>query len=91
MKLKIDKVKNNTVKICDLIVIHHDVESENDKTYMILNEYEGYTLRNLESGVKATGYSSTIEELIQSINDKSYTHYSQEEYELLLHRKVVAN
>lgn len=86
MDVKIDeRVNEKQIKVCDLIVIKDNYFRNN--IHIVLEESQGFILRSFKSGQGATGYFSTIPKLIQSIDKYGYTHYSQDEYQLVLERK----
>ena len=92
MKMKLKQSIPHEIEVCDLIMIYGD-EREDNRMYMVMKEFEGFTLRNLEDSKKSkqVNWEDTLAELMKSITDQNlnYVHYSKKDYELVLQEKTL--
>ena len=86
MDVKINpSVFKKDIKVGDLININDGFFK--DSLYIVMEELNGFILRAIKSGQGATGHFRTISLLTESIEKHGYTHYSQDEYQLVLEKK----
>ena len=85
MDVKIND-SNKEVKVGDLLTLHGKVYG--GQAYIVAEEEKGFILRNLSTYRGANGYYDNIQDLLKNLKIYTeHTHYSQEEYDLVLQRK----
>ena len=87
MDVKItEPIEKKEVKVGDLLILHNT--NFGGSAYIVADEEKGFVLRNINTYRRANGYYDGIESLLKNLEQYTeYTHYSQDEYELVLQRK----
>ena len=85
MEVKINN-SNKEVKVGDLLTLHST--TFRGEAYIVAEEEKGFILRNLITYRGANGYYDNIQDLLKNLKVYTeHTHYSQDEYDLVLQRK----
>lgn len=87
MNVKINEsIEEKKVKVGDLLTLHS--ATFGGASYIVADEEKGLILRNLNTYRGANGYHLDMQSLLKNLKIYTeYTHYSQDEYELVLERK----